>query len=294
MKKKGLIPAGTLFLLLFCLFPFAGFTQQFPFSREIKFALYLQDKELYQEAQSVLGRINLADLKPLQKDTVSYLAGWGAYSNKQLDTAISRFLDVSPEFPLYNKSRFFAAYCLAFKNSTDSSRSILGEMHLTDSLETEMKYFQLAGIDLLKRNYDSFAVHRNAFSYSNYILQKEEKNLDLYYDKLSRHKRKSPLLAGVYSAILPGAGKVYAGKKKQGIAAFLPVFSLGLVALEAYNKGGVKSARFITFGSLFSVFYIGNIWGSALSVKVKEKEFYREYDNKILFNLHIPLRNLYN
>ncbi|MEO6916521.1 MAG: hypothetical protein ABI151_13580, partial [Chitinophagaceae bacterium] len=100
--------------------------------------------------------------------------------------------------------------------------------------------------------------------------------------------------AGVYSAILPGAGKFYAGKKKQGIAAFLPILSLGVVTYESYRKSGIKSARTLAFGSLFSLFYVGNIWGSVLSVKIKEKEFYREYDNKILFDLHIPLRNLYN
>ncbi len=66
------------------------------------------------------------------------------------------------------------------------------------------------------------------------------------------------------------------------------------LAYEAYRKAGAGSARFIAFGSLFSVFYIANIWGSVLAVKIKQKEYYRAYDNQILFDLHIPLRNLYN
>jgi hypothetical protein len=93
---------------------------------------------------------------------------------------------------------------------------------------------------------------------------------------------------------VPGLGKIYSGKKKQGIAAFLPVMSLALLTYEAYRMDGVKSARFIGFGALFGVFYIGNIWGSTLSVKIKQNEFNREYDNKILFDMHIPLRNLFN
>lgn len=102
------------------------------------------------------------------------------------------------------------------------------------------------------------------------------------------------MLAGIYSALIPGAGKFYAGKKKQGIAAFLPILSLGAITYESYRKAGIRNARTIAFGSIFSVFYIGNIWGSALAVKIKDKEFNREYDNKILFDMHIPLRNLYN
>ena len=102
------------------------------------------------------------------------------------------------------------------------------------------------------------------------------------------------MLAGVYSAVLPGAGKFYAGRKKQGIASFLPILSLGAITYESYRKAGIKNARTLVFGSLFSVFYVGNIWGSVLAVKIKQKEFDREYDNKILFDMHIPLRNLYN
>ena len=147
---------------------------------------------------------------------------------------------------------------------------------------------------LLRRDYGAFEQYQRSFTYSSYVMEKEEKNMGAYGTGLRSYRSKSPFLAGVYSAVIPGAGKFYAGKKRQGIAAFLPVISLAAVTYEAYRKGGVRSARFIGFGSLFSLFYIGNIWGSVLSVRVKEKEFYRAYDNKILFDLHIPLRNLYN
>jgi len=118
--------------------------------------------------------------------------------------------------------------------------------------------------------------------------------MQVYYDRLSSFKHRSPVLAGFYSALLPGAGKWYAGKKKQAIAAFLPIISLAAITYESYRKDGVKSARFIGFGTLFSIFYIGDIWGSTLSVKIRRNEFYKEYDNKILFDMHIPLRNFFN
>lgn len=268
--------------------------QQFEFTREIHFIQYLQDKESYDEAKAVLQKIDKAGLSREQLDTIYYLSGWGAYLSKQLDSAVFYLLKVTPSFPLFTKSRFFAGYCLAFTGSINASAKTVTGLVVTDSVNKEMQSFQLAGLALLQRNYATYRKLQPAFSFSYYAMQQEEQRFKGYYAKLSGYKSKSPLLAGIYSALLPGAGKYYAGKKRQGIAAFLPILSLGLVTYEAYRKGGAGSARFIAFGSLFSVFYIGNIWGSVLSVKIKQKEFYREYDNKILFDLHIPLRNLYN
>lgn len=278
--------------LFLCALPV--FSQPASFSNEIKFAQYLQDKELYRESRFVINRIDTTGLSREQKDTIYYFSGWTAYSSKQLDTAASKLLQVSPQFTLYRKSRFFAAYCLTYLARQQQAREILDGQQLSDSTEWEMRQFQLAGMALLRRDYGSFEQYQRRFTYSSYVMEKEEKNMGAYYKGLRSYKSKSPFLAGIYSAALPGAGKFYAGKKRQGVAAFLPVMSLAAVAFEAYRKGGVRSARFIGFGSLFTVFYVGNIWGSVLSVKIKEKEFYRAYDNKILFDLHIPLRNLYN
>ena len=293
-SQAALIRRISLFALLSFFLTIRGLCQDSGFTREIRFAQYLQDKDLFREAQFVIGRIDTSLLTATQKDTIHYFSGWAAYNAKQLDTAVSKLLQVSSSYSLYRKSRFFAAYCLAYQNRQQAANDVVTGLQLTDSTELEMRRFQLAGMALLRRDYTAFDRYQRGFTYSSYVMEKEEKNMDVYLKGLRSYKTKSPLLAGVYSAVLPGAGKFYAGKKRQGIAAFLPIVSLGAVAYEAYRKAGAGSARFIAFGSLFSVFYIGNIWGSVMTVKIKKKEFYRTYDNQILFDMHIPLRNLYN
>ena len=283
--------------LLFALFFFCTacvFSQNTRFSDEIRFARYLQDKDLFREAQFIMRTIDTSLLTSAQKDTLNYFSGWSAYGSKQLDTAVNKLLSVSPAYPLYTKSRFFAAYCLAYLSRQDAAQEIITGLALTDSTELEMRQFELAGMALLRRDYEAYNQYQRSFTYASYVMEKEEKNMAAYHKGLRSYKAKSPFLAGIYSAVLPGAGKFYAGKKRQAIASFLPIVSLAAVTYEAYRKGGLRSARFIAFGSLFSVFYGGNIWGSVLSVTVKQKEFYRAYDNKILFDLHIPLRSLYN
>ncbi|WP_234733026.1 hypothetical protein [Tellurirhabdus bombi] len=263
------------------------------FTHELRFAQYLTDKDAFEEAIFVLSNLNSLTLTVPQRDSLRYSLGWNAYSAKQLGLASRSLLTVSSQSPYYLKSQFFGNYSRAFQGQTDSAYAALNQLTVPDATLNELKAVELAGISLLKRDYDAFNQHRQGFTYASYALSTEEKRMDDYAHKLQSFKRKSPVLAGLYSAVVPGLGKIYAGKKRQGIASLLPILSMGLLTYEGLRKDGVKSARFISFGTLFTVFYVGNIWGSVLSVKIKRNEFNREYDNKILFDMHIPMRNLF-
>lgn len=264
------------------------------FTQEWRFAQYLSDKDAFDEAAYVLNNIKPDGLTPAQSDSLLFFRGWIAYSTKALDEASQQLLQVSPNSVFYLKSQYFGAYCLAFQGHRQQAVEVLQNTPATDSSLHELKALQLGGIALLQRQYDQYDRHRQAFSYGSYAMANEEKRMDDYRKQLQSVKRRSPVVAGLYSAIVPGLGKIYAGKTKQGIASFLPVLTLGLLTYEGLRKDGPLSARFIGFGSLFTVFYVGNIWGSVLSVKIKRSEINRVYDNKILFDMHIPIRNLLN
>jgi hypothetical protein len=282
------------FCFLFLLLAQTTRGQTTAFSREWQFARYLADKEANDEAAFVLKAFDRQTLTASQRDSLAYLTGWLAYSTKSLADASQHLLTVSPASPFYVKSQYFGAYCLAFQNRRDSAHAVMQHLPAPDATLLELRAFQQAGLALLQRGYGRYDTLRQQFSYSSYALSAEETRLDTYRQSLKSQKNRSAALAGLLSAIVPGSGKVYAGKPKQGIAAFLPVLTLGLLAWEGYRKDGPSSLRFLGFGSLFTVFYIGNIWGSTLTVKVRRDEFNRVYDNKILFDMHIPLRNLLN
>lgn len=268
--------------------------QIFPFSKEINFVKYLQSKGQYASANSVLQKIDTANLAQPQKDSLYYEIAWQAYTQKKLDSAVIFFQKISSADSRFKKASFFASYCQAYTKKFDESRLTLLSIAPKDSVENELRNFELAGLALLQRDYKKYQSYQAGFSFNSYILKQEETNLNKYNTVLIAQRKKSPVVAGVLSAIIPGSGKWYAGKKKQGIAAFLPVISAGFLTLEAYNRGGLKDARFWLYGTVFSTFYIGNIWGSVVSVKIKNQEFNRLYENKILFDMHIPLRNFFN
>lgn len=291
------LPSVLRFLWLCCLSLSGSLTlaQTKPgFTQEWRFAQYLSDKDAFDEAAYVLGNISPDGLTPAQLDSLLFFRGWIAYSTKSLDEASQRLLQVSPNSAFYLKSQYFGAYCLAFQGHRQQAADVLQKAPVPDSSLRELRALQLGGIALLQRQYEQYDRQRQAFSYGSYAMANEEKRMDDYRKQLQSVKRRSPVVAGLYSAILPGLGKVYAGKTKQGIASFLPVLTLGLLTYEGLRKDGPLSARFIGFGSLFTVFYVGNIWGSVVSVNIKRSEINRVYDNKILFDMHIPIRNLLN
>ena len=88
-------------------------------------------------------------------------------------------------------------------------------------------------------------------------------------------KKKSPVLAGLFSAIVPGTGKVYAGRWKDGLISFLMTSTAAFVSVRGFNKNP-KNFFPWAMGTLAVVYYSGNVYGSAQAAlkhnKYKEDE----------------------
>jgi hypothetical protein len=152
---------------------------------------------------------------------------------------------------------------------------------------------QLAGFSILEKDFHTFDSLKQYFTYDRIDTQQQFENLLIYRNDMKSLKRKSPLVAGVLSGLIPGAGRVYGGKKATGIYSLIAGTLLGLQVYEGYKKDGLKSARFIIYGSLFSVFYIGNIWGSIVTIKVARDEKEEAIRHQVLIDMHIPLRTIF-
>jgi len=96
---------------------------------------------------------------------------------------------------------------------------------------------------------------------------------------------KSPALAGLFSSIIPGMGKIYSGRINDGLYSF---FVIGLTAWQAYdgfNRDGNNSIKGWIYGTLGATFYLGNIYGSIVSVKLYNKKLEDNLINQIHVNL---------
>lgn len=79
---------------------------------------------------------------------------------------------------------------------------------------------------------------------------------------------KSPLIAGILSAIVPGSGKVYTGQYNDALLSFLTIAGLTYAAYDGFSTQGSGSTRGWIYGSLAGGLYLGNIYGSALSASI--------------------------
>lgn len=287
MNIKGL---SRILLLICC---FTGYAQS-PFSQDISFVRHLEQIAQYKEALYYLDQISPKYASRQKMDTLSFFKGKYHYQLKQLDQSISWFQNVSPEIEeMWEISQFYLSFQQAYTRQYDAAAATLKRADFSDSLEQELKAFQLASIHLLKRDFEAFDAYTSEFSYDYYLFSDYEKDMIGIAGDIRKQKKKSPLMAAVLSALVPGAGKYYLGKIGQGTMSLVGTGILGLQAYEGYRKDGVKSPRFIIFGSLFSVFYVANIWGSAVAVRVTREQYNQSADEAIFINMHLPLRVLY-
>ncbi|MFN3381341.1 MAG: hypothetical protein ACK41O_17915 [Runella zeae] len=220
----------------------------------------------------------------------SYYRGLAFYNQQQIDSAIYNFDKLPVGHPSFIKSRFLVGFGQAFLKKYGISYQTFAQSKVEDTLQSALKNFELAGLALLQRDTSAFASYQKNFRGNFFAFSQEEEKLKEIGVLIRKHKKKSPLLAGAMSVVVPGSGKIYAGKTGQGIITFIQNLALGLQAYEAYRRDGWKSPRFIIYGGLFTFFYVGNIWGSTLSVHIRQQEFNDKMNGQILLNMQTPLR----
>lgn len=287
-----------IFLLLFFLAQTICAQSVSPFTirEDMEFARYLMNEEKYEEVVFLLQKTNLNSFqnKDLQ-DSLFFTKGWAFYHLKALDSSAVFLSKVSQRSSLYAKSQFFAAYSRSYLGQYVQSNQLLESLQLNDDAQlSELRHLQLSGNALLQNDFQKFEEHSQFFTGNYYQMATEEADLQAIATDLQNFRPKSMLAAGLMSAIVPGSGKFYTGKYGEGMSVLITTGALAAITFENYRKNGIKDLKTIAFGSLFSIFYIGNIYGSVFSVKLYREEFYESYHHHIRFHLHIPLRNVFN
>ncbi len=121
------------------------------------------------------------------------------------------------------------------------------------------------------------------------LIQRKATEVLLAVDKYREVPRKSMFLAGLFSALLPGAGQIYSGHDADGITAFLfnGLFIGAASALyHLENRAETGHGASIFFGFVGLVFYISNITGAMASAKryniYQERSFQQRIRNRFL------------
>ncbi len=270
-------------------------TSQTNFNDELNFLFHLSENKLIDDAVFYGNKLLKSEkYNESQKDTINYFLGKMLLSSTADSLAPTYLREISINSGFYYFGRFNELdQLLKRKKSTEAFAKTALLDSSTSEVINQLINFEKAGLYLYNNQQKKFDSLAALFKSTEVDLKAEQLNM-INYGVINRNlKRKSPFVAGMLSAVVPGLGKVYAGNNGQAITSFLSVVLIGGIAAENYIKQGITHPQTIIFGVLTGVFYVANIWGSALSVQIIRNEKDLENKNNILVSLRMPLRKFF-
>jgi tetratricopeptide (TPR) repeat protein len=237
-----------------------------------------------------------------------------AYSQASASIAASTYYKIGL---CYKASLDFPAAMSAFKIITDK---------YADSPEAERSFFEIAFIHFLNNDFansnrliddflpglklDSEKIKMRKLKGINFLFQKDWLKAKTLIDRLSAENpgasdiaelsdfavkgqtspHKSPFLAGALSTVIPGAGKFYSGKPIDGIFSFLTIAITGWQAYDGFRHDGSRSLKGWIYGSMGIFLYLGNIYGSIVSVHISNQQSEQKYFETIRLSINASFK----
>ncbi len=165
------------------------------------------------------------------------------------------------------------AYCFF---SLESYKDSLGVAVLTGEGDEAQN-----GLLLLLQTADTLCLKewRRALALSTAYLQRTDTELDqvaVEFQQLAREggvaPQKSPVFAGILSAVIPGSGKIYAGRFMDGLISMVTVGIFGGMAVYSFYDEGMGSVRGWIYTGVGGIFYLGDIYGSVTAALMYNRE----------------------
>lgn len=248
------------------------------FDNSLKFARYLKASGQYDFASQEYERLHF--MSPADT-TVRFEMVQNYRLNKQCDKlAFSHELFKNEIFQLHSLS--FAEEFIKFSITCKSGDDRI--FKITSLLEPELKSFYELSY------YWATGETNSVISYvdqNENLLKTTSPDLFQVSAQFSKEKHKSPVLASVFSAILPGSGKAYSKNWGDALVSLLFVSTNAWASYRAFNKKGVKSVNGWIFGGLAFSFYSSNIFGSAKAAKKFNLDLnakYQKHAEDIIFS----------
>lgn len=240
------------------------------YNHSLKFARYLSTTRQYEFAAQEYERLHYL----FPHDSLVTLELVRTYRlNRQCEKFYPSVQMLSVDKRLYQNlafSREYMKYALACGISDTAFFDVLSVLPREESVFYQAGYYWV-GHD-----------YKRLFAFA----QQEKELLGLTHPNLyqltkafSEQKYKSPALAGMMSALLPGSGKAYTKRWGDAVVSFLFIGTNAFAAYRAFHKKGAKSANGWIFGGLAFSFYSANIWGSVKAAKNYNKQITQTYQN---------------
>jgi tetratricopeptide (TPR) repeat protein len=228
-----------------------------------------------------------------QADSVLFKTGMAYYRGDELETAAGVFTSVGEK---YRESRYapaagyYAGLCFWRMNRLDEAAAAFSAVATRypasgDApralLEKSLVEFDQRDMHGSREELERFLA---AYPHDDRAAGAREALVLLEQDR--ELPRKSPVVAGILSALVPGAGHIYAGHLGDGITSFFlnGMFIAGTVVAVKQENYPVAGA----VGVIGLPFYIGNIYGAANAATKWNISVRKELRGRIAVTLDAP------
>jgi TM2 domain-containing membrane protein YozV len=214
-------------------------------------------------------------------DTTNYKIMYSYSTAGYLHQSNEGFRNFSEHSPFYP-----TAHLLILKNELILNRkSILSVQGVSNDSLYLKNLNKLKIISLLYDDELTYSHERFTFSFD---VDEKEAVSKLYNEKYFA-PYKSPVTAGVLSALIPGTGKMYVGEWGDGIMALLATGLLAFLAYDNFDAG--HDTRAWIFTGLTGFFYLGNIYGSVAAAQIVNAKI--DFDFNVSLNHFLEEKNYF-
>lgn len=238
--------------LLACQVPLSAQEDLMDFDHTLRFARYLHSSNQFAFAAQEYERLHYhypAHSTVLYELVRNYRYGENC---EQLDRSydlFSRYGQLGQ--PLYTKE--YLNFCLTCRALRPEFQPLAGGLDESSEAFYMLSYYWKTG------RYDS------AFSYNRQhqlLLEKEYEPLYALTVRFEEQSYKSPALALMMSAVLPGSGRAYSGRWRDAVISFVMIGTTAFTSYRAFSKKGIRSFNGWFLGGISFSFYISNLYGS--------------------------------
>jgi len=236
----------------------------------------------------------------IEVDTFRFL-----FPGEQYDLAFADFLFAEGEFHLAGVEYLKAKFWTSDERVREYARVMIAESYsylgnyskarqeIEGIKEKELRMFCRGRLFLAEGKYDSARAQlyyikdtllKNTaqFLYGLSYLYSGDFDRALSHFKIKEREspqKRSPILSGFLSLLLPGAGQVYSGRLGDGLYSFLVVGTLG--GITYYYGKEKEKAKFYLFLSLTSLFHLGNIYGAIIAASDYNQKEERSFISRV-------------
>lgn len=257
--------------------------------RELEFSKRLIEEENFSSAETVLRMLSLKShlapdfLRGIHLELLKcHLAACNCSEIKAsfsaLDSVTSSEMSESTRTQLTND--LFSCRCF----------DQLPDLQIKDTSKARGTFYALTVASFLHRqNIDSAIIIFNEFTPKTVHDSSITPIISNWISGADNISVKSKPLAIGLSALLPGAGKIYLRRNRDGVTTLLTTAFCTWQCVDGYNQKGIRSAKGWLFSLISSTFYIANLYGTSLAVDLYNNEQHMEFLKNVDFSLRFQI-----